>query len=314
MRQACGRRCAFTLIELLVVIAIIAILIALLLPAVQRVRESANRTSCTNHLKQMGLALQQYHHDYGRFPHGTYNYVDSTRFTPAPYNNTQDRRCWFHDVLPYLEQGNLYNAFSRYMESGATALRFPGRSTVVPNAWCPSDPASPKPDTFADRPSQGFSGNYVACAGNGYFRTNSDVSSANLNGIFHALSKTKRTEIPDGNSNTAILSELILTPDPDGHDVRGRYYNPAHGGVWFSTLYPPNTPVHDQFNWCHATPVSRAPCQWVETNMYVSARSYHVGGVNVAIADGSVRFVNETMDPVTYRAMGSRNGKELVNE
>src|SRR5258707_6305 len=112
------RRDGFTLIELLVVIAIIAILIGLLLPAVQKVREAAARMKCSNNLKQLGLALHNYHDARGNFPPATYNYIDSTGYTPPPYNGTQDRRCWALDIMPYVEQDNLYRWFDTFMSTG----------------------------------------------------------------------------------------------------------------------------------------------------------------------------------------------------
>ncbi|MGE3803095.1 MAG: DUF1559 domain-containing protein [Gemmataceae bacterium] len=302
---------AFTLIELLVVIAIIGILIALLLPAVQKVRESAKRMRCQNNMRQVALALHNHHETRGYFPHGTYNRIDDSG------GNPQNRRCWFHDIMPFIEQSNVYQRFDAWMASGKSALTFPDIDIAsFPMMMCSSDPTSPKHHTFwgdGGNKTQGFSGNYVVNAGNGYFNPGGPDGSYNLNGLFYAKSMTRISDITDGTSNTAMVSEIILSPDVTDHDIRGRYFNPTHSGVAFSTRLPPNTPVPDQFNWCSAKPVPQAPCTYTGTNIFVLPRSYHPGGVNLALADGSVRFVSNTVDAAAFRAFGSRNGDEVAN-
>jgi prepilin-type processing-associated H-X9-DG protein len=151
----------------------------------------------------------------------------------------------------------------------------------------------------------------VTCAGNDYFNPGGVENSAKLNGLFFAISEVSFGDLSDGASNTAMVSEIILSPDTDSHDIRGRYCNPAHGGVLFSTRIPPNTMVPDQFNWCANSPVPQAPCIYTGTNMFLSVRSYHPGGVDLGMADGSVRFVHDLIDPATFRAIGSRNGGEV---
>ena len=294
-------------------IAIISILIALLLPAVQAAREAARRSQCLSHLKQLALALHN-HHDAKRvLPHGTYNYIDSTGSTPAPYNNTQDRRCWLHEALPYMEYQDVFQDFNQYMKSGGTALNYPRCTDIIPTLMCPSDPTNPKTKTFngggGEGGSQGFSGNYVACAGSKYFNEGGVEKSAKLDGVLFALSRVKLTDIIDGTSQTAMLGELILSPDTTANDIRGRYYNPAHGGVNFSTIFTPNSQAPDRITWC-TDPVKNAPCVWIDTNMFTLLRSYHSGGVNLAFADGSVDFILDDIKPIVFKAMGSRNGEE----
>ena len=311
------RRQGFTLIELLVVIAIIAILIGLLLPAVQKIREAANRMKCSNNMKQVAIGLHNHHDTYGHLPHATYNYIDGTGTTPSPYNGKYDRRSWGHDILPFIEQDNIFKKLSAFLETGQSALGFPDMDTIHKTMMCPSDPVSPKVHTFwggFGTVNQGFSGNYVTCASSGYFNAGGAQNSAQLDGVMYALSKTTLTDIGDGTSNTAMVSELLLVTDTNSHDIRGRYYNPAHSGVSFSTRLPPNTPVADQFNWCANNPPPRAPCIWTGTNIFVSARSMHTGGVNMALCDGSVRFVRNSVNPITYKSLGSRNGGEVPGD
>ncbi len=322
VRQEAPRTGGFTLVELLVVIAIIAMLVTLLLPAVQAARESARKTQCINNLRQISLALINHHDTREYFPHGNYNYIDSTFSTPPPYNNMQDRRCWFHETLPYIEESTLFADFDEFMETNPSALGYPKLGTPVPTFMCPSDGLSPKLKTFwgglNDLPTQGFSGNFVGNAGDDYFnpteingeKVRSPESSSKLNGMLFAISKVRIGQITDGTSHTVLVSEIILSPDTDSHDIRGRYYNPAHGGVLFSTRIPPNTLVPDRFNWCANHPVPKAPCVWSGSNMFLSARSYHPGGVNMAMVDGSVRFVVDGVDALAYKAAGSRNGQE----
>jgi prepilin-type N-terminal cleavage/methylation domain-containing protein/prepilin-type processing-associated H-X9-DG protein len=313
-------RPGFTLIELLVVLAVIGVLIALLLPATQKVRAAAQRVKCSNHLRQLAVALHHYHDGRGYFPHGTYNYIDTTGLSEPPYNGWQDRRCWMQDVLPYLEQESLFKQFDEYMSQDQhSALWFPLNTTVIPTLMCPADPAGPKLKTWnpggGTGNSQGFSGNYVLCAGDGYFNEGGWPSSAHLNGVFFAISKTRLGEVTDGASHTALAGELILSPDTTANDIRGRYYNPAHCGTLFSTRLPPNTRVPDQLDWCDSkNAVPQAPCIWVGTPQFVLARSYHNSGANLGMADGSVRFVPDAVDPVAYKAAGSRNGGESARE
>lgn len=310
------RRFAFTLVELLVVIAIIGILIALLLPAIQSARASALRSQCKSNMRQAMLGLIHYADSNKRFPHGTYNYIDTTGGDTGPYNKKQDRRSWMQDILPYIEETQLSKEYEKYMATGASSLNFPGGGKIISILMCPADPTNPKTVTFNKGGSaggyQGFSGNYVVCAGSKYLNEGGTAGSANNNGTLYALSKTKYRHITDGTSKTVALSELILSPDETDNDIRGRYYNPAHGGVYFTTLHTPNTLIEDRFNWCSKKPVPEAPCEYNATNMFLVARSMHTSGVNACFVDGSVHYLAAEMDPLAYRALGSRNGGETL--
>jgi prepilin-type N-terminal cleavage/methylation domain-containing protein len=310
----------FTLAELLVVIAIIGVLIALLLPAVQAVRASARRTQCAHHMRQAALGLLTYEQQLRHFPPGTYNYIDDSTASPLPaYSNSMNRRGWMHDLLPFIEEAGLYDRFVMFMASGTAmygAVDFPDRGSIVRTLMCPDDPLGPKVKTF-DGPGwapQGFSGNLVVCAGGTSFNPGGALGSARLDGMFFAGSRVKAADVRDGMSKTALVSELILMADTTGHDTRGRYYNPSHGGVMFSAIYPPNTPVPDRVAWCVDNPLPPAPVFWPPwgSDIYSLARSYHQGGVQMAAADASVRFVSNTIAPDVFKALSTRKGDEQV--
>ena len=306
-RNRC-RHAAFTLIELLVVIAIIAVLIALLLPAVQKAREAANRTQCTNNFKQLGLGLHTYHDAYTKFPPGTVGsayYFDGSAEGPST-SVTLSRVPWALLILPYIEQSAIYNQLQSYLQGGGNYndLYFISSSSNVVKTWiCPSDPNSPKVDTAAG---QGAHGNYVACTGS----TNYGAKGTGLNGMFYAASTTRLADVTDGTSNTLMTSELLVTPNSLGTDVRGRYYNDAHAGTTlFTTLNPPNSSVLDVIAYCKTIPA--APCTTGTSNQFVSARSAHPGGVNVSLADASVRFVSNNVNGGTWLALGTRATGEV---
>ena len=320
---------AFTLVELLVVIAIIGLLIALLLPAVQAAREAARRTQCTNSMRQVALGLINHVDAHKVFPRGTYDIIDCLGCAPPPNAPSMDRRSWMPDTLPYIEEEALYEQFVSFMNAGNSALNFPQNVTIVTPMMCPSDPQNPKLKTFNGgggvgngvTNSQGFSGNMVVCVGSSYENPGGGFSSTDptlVNGIMFARSHTKMKDITDGTSHTALVSEIILTPDVIDNDIRGRYYNPSHGGVVFSTLYTPNTSVADMVDWCSAAPVPMAPCFPSQgpaaANLFMSARSYHPGGVNLALADGFQQASSaDEVSPVDLQAIGSRNGNEQVD-
>lgn len=334
-----GTRDGFTLVELLVVIAIIGILVAMLLPAVQAAREAARRSTCINNLKQMGLAVLEYETAFGRYPTGATNELNDGDGSARQ----DDRLCWFHDILPYVEFAALADGLKEHMEtaSNPSALNYvPGLVSVIPSATCPSDGISPKTHTHAgalpplpagfDDPGQGFHGNYVGCAASGFFdKFDPDdrpslitrhkgkhywTVASHLDGVLFPKSSIRQAQVTDGTSNTLLLSEIILTEDQTLNDLRGRYYNPICGNVFFTTRRPPNPTEPDTFRWCGGVDAPpEAPCIWRDggQGLAISARSYHPGGVNACRLDGSVEFLTETVDPALYRALGSRDGEEV---
>ena len=299
---------AFTLIELLVVIAIIAVLVALLLPAIQKVREAANRSKCQNQLKQLALALSHYHDAMGQLPPG---YNTGLNQSDATFHNPK-RYSWMIVTLPYIEQDALFKAHQTQIQAGTVPWTWPQRSTIVPTLMCPSDPANPKVT-----PTQGFFSNYVGVHGGHSLRDGNPPTGNDRTalGIFYVESKTRFSDITDGTSNTAMVGELILVPNVV--DRRGAHYMTGWNNTTATVALrdAPNSAAADQLNsptmvdyppWAPA----QAATDWIRT----AARSYHSGGVNFVFADGSVHFITNQIDLTTYLRLGNRADGETLGD
>jgi len=309
---------AFTLVELLVVIAIIGVLVALLLPAVQAAREAARRGQCTSNLRQVGIALQNYHSAYEKFPPGYDCDIGNAR--------TGTNGTWFQLVIPYVEQGNLDAAYKAWLkEYKAFGVGYAELYSIneepakapVPVFSCPSDMNNGKNRTF------GFYGNYVLNHGSDLLNTSpAKFGWVDKDGLFFTYSEIEMRDVTDGTSNTIMASEVLLVLDEDpgtcanvAVDGRGCYWYGALNGATFGTLWPPNTNVGDKQYWCSPNR-PETPCVpgCNALNINTSARSDHPGGVMVTMSDGSVSFMSESVQRNVFRVLGSRNGEELPGE
>jgi prepilin-type N-terminal cleavage/methylation domain-containing protein/prepilin-type processing-associated H-X9-DG protein len=306
------RRCAFTLIELLVVIAIIAVLVGLLLPAVQSAREAARRAQCSNNLKQIGLAMHNYHASLDVFPPG---YVSKTVGNALYGVELGPGWGWATMILPQLEQQPLFGAlnFSLQIVDMASSTV---RSAVLSAFLCPSAVGNSNPMTLNSvatppvpiPPINDFSpGQYIASAGQ------FDVAdaAANNNGIFYRNSRIGQRDIIDGLSQTLMVGER-------SRNVSDSTWVGAIPGTQVCTN--PSWPVRD----CEPSNVmvlahtGPSPEQaWVDVPNYKGAGaddfcSQHPGGANFLFCDGSVRFVKETVNPRVFSFLSTRAGGEVV--
>ncbi len=303
----------FTLIELLVVIAIIGILIALLLPAVQKIREAAARMSCSNNLKQLALACMNFESATGTLPYDCSPEAGDS----ATWGMGGTNWSWIAHVLPYIEQSPLYNSISAL--GGASSIDNVTLQTAYNNGYinkniksllCPSDSSSLNSSLMTNRADlgnvigltnyKGVSGANWAwtfgVAGTG--STNGDTNGlADGDGLFFRGDGNKRhriVDIRDGTSNTFMVGEDI----PQYNQwCSWPYSNNAVGTCGI----PPNYQMPPQMN--------AAPGNWPTT---YSFRSFHTGGLQFAYADGSVHFIQQGIDTATYRAMATINGQEVL--
>ena len=315
------RRSAFTLIELLVVIAIIAVLIALLLPGVQAAREAARRMQCVNNLKQVGLALHNYHDVVGCLPLGR----------TVPYNFSFSPLARF---LPFIEQANLGNALNYNL-----AYNDPTNSTVMNTSLnmflCPSDasPAIPA-GTGGGTNYRNNEGTSVVMWYGASDATNVNGGMPAPNGLFFANLQCRIADVTDGLSNTAAYSEHVIgdfnqSTSTDKSDTYAPGTHPTTSDeAWAQCKATDTTNLslqgysnvgapwvygyHSTSSYWHSAPPNARSCMFPPSRISTTANSRHPGGVNVLMADGSARFIKDTVNISAWRAVGTRNGGEVI--
>jgi prepilin-type N-terminal cleavage/methylation domain-containing protein len=290
------RRRALTLIELLVVIAIIGVLMALLLPAVQKIREAANLVTCKNNLKQIGLAMQNYHDTQGCFPVGYYDP------TPWPQLDNGPGWGWAAFLLPYLEQENLYRQINFQRDVGGPA-NAAIRTVFLKVFYCPSDDQLTT-FTVTDGGSNGWTlaqGNYVACNGNDGV---DDFTTPPHSGPFvRSIKGFRITDITDGLSNTMFVA------DRTSRLSYSAWAGGPTGALNPFLMAPGNFGAEVTMLMYHAGPTGPNSAGVFDAD---STASPHLLGVPVVFGDGSVHFLTNGIDIPTWMALATRAGNEVL--
>lgn len=290
------RTSAFTLVELLVVISVIGILMALLLPAVQAAREAARRNTCQNNLRQIGVAMHNYHSTYSRFPSGWI----------ADGSGGGTGWGWAALLLPYIEQSSLNKRIDYHTHIDAD-INAGSRIKPIELYFCPSDGAKQEGGTFVleDDPNNEdpyahehlpmtlASSNYVGVYGATHCLSDEiNIIGTDFGGIFCYDSRVGMVDIRDGSSNTILVGER------SSRKGFSTWVGVVHGAkfpverVVASTFRPPNN-KHEQFE---------------------DFGSWHPGGAQFVYCDGSVRMVNSEIRADTFQALGTRAGREIIND
>jgi prepilin-type N-terminal cleavage/methylation domain-containing protein/prepilin-type processing-associated H-X9-DG protein len=300
-----SRREGFTLVELLVVLAILAVLTGLLLPAVQKVRETAARLKCQNNLKQVGLGLQNYHDANGSLPPGytaTENYSDGA-------NDTTPGWGWAAYLLPSLEQHNLY----RQLDFQQPAAKSQAIGNLVPLFLCPSDvlpvEAFAVPDAFGDVVALAGPSSYAGCVGG----DESDTFGPAGLGVLYRNSRTRLTDVTDGTSQTICVGERawsnangVWSAALSGAVCRRGVFNPCPGSATGSFPAADLVLAHSHLN--NTTTDTDAGLD--------DFSSRHPGGSNFVFADGHVSFLHSIVadgpDSLAFQALGTRANGEVI--
>ena len=322
-RSQSERSGGFTLIELLVVIAIIAILIGLLLPAVQKVREAAARTQCTNHLKQLGLASMNYEGTYGYFPVGwqaptptgtwaSAALVASDLAANPPLPGAPKFTNLFVELLPYFEQDNLQKAWNYQNVAANLGPNGSTASQVIKILLCPSSPLATNPQATVSGNVYGLN-SYAGVAGKYSFRAYKNTSTYVISndGMFYINSRTRIADITDGTSNQAMWGERY---HKDKNFDRMYTNFPIVGWAGWAWCDQPNAigdylvGAAQPINWLipdSATGANSSSNPWVQQRLSTMG-SGHTGGANVCLGDGSVRFLKDSTDLATLQLLCTR--------